>query len=85
MRNFHLPLPEQTYTSLRAEAERIGVPATALARDAVEWWLRQQFRRTRHAAITAYAAKMAGTALDLDADLESAGIEHLVNTGKATR
>lgn len=85
MRNFHLPLPEQTYTSLRAEAERTGVPATALARDAVEWWLRQQFRRARHAAITAYAAEMAGTALDLDADLESAGIEHLVNTGKATR
>jgi hypothetical protein len=85
MKNFHLPLPKQTYTSLRAEAERTGVPATTLAREAVEWWLRQQFRKTRHDAIAAYATEMAGTPLDLDADLESAGIEHLVNTRKAKR
>ena len=85
MRNFHLPLPEQTYAGLRAEAERTGVPATTLAREAVDAWLRQQFRRARHDAIAAYATEMAGTHLDLDADLESAGIEHLVNTGKATR
>jgi hypothetical protein len=85
MKNFHLPLPEQTYTGLRAEAERTGVPATTLAREAVDSWLRQQFRRARHDAITAYATEMAGRHLDLDADLESAGIEHLVNTGKATR
>ena len=85
MRNFHLPLPEQTYASLRAQAERTGVPATTLAREAVDSWLRQQFRRARHDAITAYATEMAGTHLDLDADLESAGIAHLVNTGKATR
>jgi len=32
MKNFHLPLPEQTYANLRAEAERAQVPATALAR-----------------------------------------------------
>ena len=85
MKNFHLPLPEQTYTGLRAEAERTGVPATTLAREAVDSWLRRQFRKARHDAIAAYAAEMAGTHLDLDADLESAGIEHLVNTGGATR
>jgi hypothetical protein len=85
MKNFHLPLPEQTYARLRAEAERTQVPATTLARDAVDWWLRQQFRKSRQVAIAAYAADMAGTHLDLDADLESAGIEHLVKTGKATR
>lgn len=85
MRNFHLPLPEQTYTGLRAEAERTGVPATTLAREAVDWWLRQQVRKARHNAIAAYAAEMAGTRLDLDADLESAGIEHLVYTRKASR
>ncbi len=85
MKNFHLPLPDQTYAGLRAEAERTGVPATALARDAVDLWLRQQYRKARHEAITAYAAEMAGTNLDLDVDLESAGIEHLVNTGKAGR
>ena len=85
MRNFHLPLPEQTYTGLRAEAERTGVPATTLAREAVDWWLRQQARKTRHDAIAVFAAEMAGTHLDLDADLESAGIEHLVNTSKAKK
>ena len=85
MRNFHLPLPEQTYARLRAEAERTQVPATTLAREAVDWWLRQQFRKARQDAIAAYATEMAGTHLDLDADLESAGIERLVNARKATR
>ena len=28
MKNFHLPLPEETYTRLRAEAERTRVSAT---------------------------------------------------------
>jgi hypothetical protein len=78
-----VPLPEQTYDNLRAEAERMQVPATTLAREAVDWWLRQQFRKSRQQAIAAYAAETAGTHLDLDADLESAAIEHLVKRGKA--
>lgn len=61
------------------------MPATTLAREAVDLWLRQQLRKARHDAIAAYAAQMAGTQLDLDADLESAGIEHLINTCQATR
>jgi hypothetical protein len=85
MKNFHLPLPEQTYLGLRAEAERTGVPATTLARQAVDGWLRQQARKARHDAIAAYTMEMAGTDLDLDADLESAAIEHLVNTRQVTR
>lgn len=85
MKNFHLPLPEQTYMGLRAEAERTGVPATTLAREAVDSWLRQQSRKARHDAIAAYATETAGTHLDLDADLESAAIAHLLNTRQATR
>ena len=85
MKNFHLPLPEQTYLQLRAEAERTQVPATALAREAIDSWLRQQLRNLRHESIAAYAAAMAGSDLDLDADLEAAGIEHLINTGDATK
>ena len=85
MKNFHLPLPEQIYIRLRAEAERTQVPATTLAREALDGWLRQQSRKARHDAILAYATEMAGTHLDLDTDLESAGIEHLVRTGKTTR
>ena len=83
MKNFHLPLPERTYSNLRAEAERAQVPATILAREAIDLWLRQQLRKGRHAAIAAYAADMAGTKIDLDPDLESAGIDHLVKAGKA--
>ena len=39
MRNFHLPLPEGAYSLLRAEAERSQTTSTALARQAIEWWL----------------------------------------------
>jgi hypothetical protein len=84
MKSFHL-LSERTYARLRAEAQRMRVPATTLAREAVDWWLRQQFRKTRQDAIAAYAAEMAGTHLDLDTDLESAAIEHLVKGGRAAR
>jgi hypothetical protein len=85
MKNFHLPLPDETYTQLRAEAERTQVPATLLAREAIDLWLRIQLRAARHAAISTYAAEMAGSSFDLDTDLESAGIEHLLKTGKQAK
>lgn len=85
MKNFHLPLPEETYAHLRAEAERMQVPATTLARQALDWWLREQFRRTRQDAIARYAAEMAGTRLDLDPELESAAIERLLKSDKAAK
>ena len=82
MKNFHLPLPESVYSHLKSEAERAKVPATILAREAIDDWLRQQRRKARHDAIADYAAEMAGTSLDLDRDPESAGIEHLAKTGR---
>ncbi len=85
MKNFHLPLPEQTYSQLRAEAERAQVPATALARQAIDEWLRQQVRRARHDAIAAYATEMTGSNVDLDPDLESAAVEHLLRAGKSRK
>jgi predicted transcriptional regulator len=85
MKNFHLPLPDEIYAQLRAEAERMQVPATALAREALDCWLLQQVRKARQDAIKAYAAEMAGTPIDLDSDLESAAIEHLVTTGRTAR
>ena len=85
MKNFHLPMPEPTYSRLRAEAERTKIPATTLAREAVDCWLRQQSRKARLDAIAAYAMEMAGTPLDLDPDLESAGIEHLVRTDRSSK
>lgn len=80
MKNFHLPLPEDTYFRLKAASQRANVPATILARNAIDSWLREQMRRARHDAIADYAAEMAGTNFDLDSDLESAGVEHLVKT-----
>jgi hypothetical protein len=85
LRNFHLPLPEQIYTLLRAEAERTRVPATTLAREAIDSWLKDQARKARHDAIAAYAGEVAGTELDLDRDLESAGIDHLRKTGRVRK
>ena len=85
MKNFHLPLPGRTHAHLHAAAEKARVPATALAREAIDAWLREQSRRARQAAIAAYAAEMAGTNLDLDPQFEAAGIEHLLKTDKARK
>ena len=85
MKNFHLPLPAQIYNQLRAESERAQVPATTLAREAIDLWLRQKMRQARCEAIATYAAEMAGTRLDLDPDLEAAAIVHLVKTRRSPR
>lgn len=82
VKNFHVPLPDPTYDRLRAEAERARMPATTLARHAIDEWLRQQARRARHRAISEYAASAAGTHADLDPHLEQAAIEHLLKTPK---
>jgi hypothetical protein len=83
MKNFHLPLPERTWSGLRAEAERAQMPTTALAREAIDCWLRAQAKKARHDQIAAWAAEMAGTDLDLDPNLEAAGIEQFVHDGKS--
>ena len=80
MKNFHVPLPDGTYEHLRAEAERKKVPATALAREAINYWLQLQFRKARHDALAAYAAEMAGTTIDLDVDLEAASVDYLLTS-----
>lgn len=85
MKNFHLPLPDQTYQQLRAEALKADVPATTLAREAIDAWLRSQARLARSSAIADFAAQNAGTSLDLDTDLESAAVEHLSKNGGARR
>ena len=75
MKNFYLPLPE---------AERVPVPTTALARTAIDW--KDQARKARQVAVAEYAIEVAGTGSDLDQDLESAGIEHLLKpTSPVTR
>ena len=85
MKNFHLPLPDNTYEQLKAAAVRAKAPATTLAREAIDFWLRQELRKARHDAIAAYAEEFAGTGLDLDADLEATGVEHLIEMGRKSK
>ena len=75
--NFHLPLPSELHDMLREESAVSGQPATSLAREALRDWLEQRKRGRLHAEIAAFASKHAGTNLDLDEDLEHAGIDLL--------
>ncbi len=77
VRNFHLPLSEALHRELRAESSRSGRPTTAIVREAVEGWLDARRRSAQHAELRAYAERWGGTGVDLDPDLERAGVEHL--------
>ncbi|MEW6277572.1 MAG: hypothetical protein AB1758_03035 [Candidatus Eremiobacterota bacterium] len=77
-RNFHVPIPAPLREELREAAARLGKPATVLAREAIERYLRQLRREAVDAAITEWALEMAGTEYDLDPQLEQAGIEFLL-------
>ena len=79
MKNFHLPLPEDVYVALRQEAERSKRPATSIALDAIKARLHDCRRAARHQVIAEFARDFAGTELDLDPQLEGAGIEHLLD------
>jgi len=78
MRTFHLPLPEHLHEALRSEATAEHRPATEILRQALEEWLALRRKGRVAAEIQAYAEAMAGTALDLDANLEAAGVDHLL-------
>jgi hypothetical protein len=76
--NLHVPLPEEVYGDLRAESERAAQPATVLVRQAIIAWLEERRRERTAKEIGAYARSVAGTADDLDVELERAGVENLV-------
>ena len=76
-RNFHLPLPESVYRALQEEAAALKRPATVVARDAIEAWLRERRKSVLREAIATYALEHAGTSADIDPVLEKAGIEVL--------
>ena len=78
-RNFHLPLPDDLYASLRHEAAAAGRPATDLAREAIQGLIRARRRRALDAAVAAYASESAGSPEDLDMEMEAAAIEHLLS------
>lgn len=81
-RSFHLPLPSELYEELRAQARKRGRPATVIARQAIEYELRERRRQELREEIAEYAREHAGTPADLDGSLEAAGIELLRRDGK---
>ena len=81
--NFHLPLPRETYRRLREASKRRSQPTTVLARAAIDEWLKQQEKEERDRQIAEYAREMAGTEADLNEALESAAVDHLLETDKA--
>jgi len=85
MKNFHLPLPEKTYDELRAEANKENIPTTALAREAIDAYLKERRRAETDRAIAAYACAAAGTTQDLDPLLESAAVEFLIESESKPR
>lgn len=85
VKNFHLPLREDVYEALRQEAAVLRKPATAVAREAIEAWLRERRRTAVHEAIAAYASRQAGTLADLDPSLERASLELWQEGGRPKR
>ena len=73
-KNFHLPLPATLYASLREAAARAGTPATGLAREAIENWLKEDQRRLQRAELADFVDANAGTAWDVDAEWEQSGV-----------
>ena len=61
MKKIYVSLPEHVYTSLREEAERNNRPATAIAREAIEAWLRD--RRVRQ-GLRRHRSRLVKAALD---------------------
>jgi hypothetical protein len=76
-KNFHLPLPAETYSQLRDAAQRLKMPATQVAREVIENWLRSRKKAALFKNISEYAAANAGGSADLDSELESASIKYL--------
>lgn len=74
-KNFHLPLPPEIYADLRAAAERVGTPATDVAREAIQAWLKQERRLRIHAELRAYAEVTAGSSDDFDPAVSAAGAQ----------
>jgi hypothetical protein len=75
--NFHLPLTPELHDQLREEAEISGQPATTVAREALRVNLALRRKQRLHAEIAAFASEHGGSDLDLDRDLERAGLKAL--------
>ena len=75
----HVPIPTEMHARLRAESKGCGQPTTALVLEAIEAWLAEREREALHDAIADYARTVDGTPADLDPEMESAAMEHLLD------
>jgi predicted transcriptional regulator len=83
MRHLNVPLDDDLYQRLRAEAERTGRPATRVVREAIVRLLEEARREAIHEGIVTYAAAVAGSRDDLDPDLEETARAELLRDGDA--
>ncbi len=72
-----LPIPDEMHRELFDESRRTGVPATKLARSALEEWLRRRRRERRQEEVHQFAIEHAGTDYDLDTQIESVAADEL--------
>jgi predicted transcriptional regulator len=77
-RNLHVPLTDDLYARLHAEARRSGEAATQVAREAISTFLSQRERAAIDAEVEAFARRWAGTGVDLDPEIERLGVESLL-------
>ncbi len=78
-KNLHVPLGLELHEELLDAAARLGKPATALARKAIEAYLMQLRREHTDQAVKMWAEEFAGTSLDFDPELEAAGVDCLTS------
>lgn len=77
-KNLHVPLPPELHSALKQQSEQLSIPATSLAREAIEEWLERRRRAEVAEQIREYAEAVAGTKDDLDEALAVAGEEELL-------
>ena len=78
-KNFHLPLPPALYADLRAAAEQAGTPATEVAREAIQSWLKEARRRKVREELRDFARAYAGTEWDLNPAAAAAGAQSFLH------
>ena len=78
-KNFHLPLPPALYADLRAAAEQAGTPATEVAREAIQSWLKEARRRKVREELRDFARAYAGTEWDLNPAAAAAGAQSFLD------
>lgn len=76
-KNFHLPLPASLYAGLREAATRAGAPATSLAREAIEAWLKEERRRRQRSDLADFVEANAGSTWDLEPQWEAVALASL--------